>query len=93
LIKLSFVRERYLRGRQPQEIIDLPDIRHKEVKPNMEIIINNDSSDCLKFLIATAKIRLFITILSDTIDSATAEKATEHPDKATWHNSMFMGLF
>ncbi|MGY0039786.1 hypothetical protein [Pedobacter sp. NJ-S-72] len=52
----------------------------KEVKPNMEIIINNDSSDCLKFLIATAKSGSFITILSDTIDSA-IEKVTEYLDK------------
>jgi len=78
--KIIICQEKYLRGRQPQEIIDLLIAGIKEVKPNMEIIINNDSSDCLRFLIATAKSGSFITILSDTIDNA-IEKVTEYLDK------------
>ena len=78
--KIIICQEKYLRGRQQQEIIDLLIAGIHEVNPNMEIIINNNGADCLQFLIATAKSGSFITILSNTIDNA-IEKVSEHLDK------------
>jgi cyanophycin synthetase len=78
--KIIICQEKYLRGRQQQEIIDLLISGIQEVKPGMEIIINNDGAECLKFLIATAKSGSFITILSNTIDNA-IDKVSEYLDK------------
>ena len=78
--KIIICQEKYLRGRQQQEIIDLLIAGIQEVKPSMEIIINNNGADCLQYLIATAKSGSFITILSNTIDNA-IEKVSEYLDK------------
>ena len=68
--KIIICQEKYLRGRTQQELIDLLLAGIHEVKPEMEIIINNDGIECLKYIMATAKPGSFITILSNTIDNA-----------------------
>jgi len=78
--KIIICQEKYLRGRQQQELIDLLIKGIQEVKPDMEIIINNNGDDCLKYIMATAKSGSFITILSDTIDNAIG-KVSEYLDK------------
>nr|WP_068893033.1 cyanophycin synthetase [Pedobacter panaciterrae] len=78
--KIIICQEKYLRGRDQQEIINLLIDGIHEVKPNMEIIINNNGNDCLKYIIATAKSGSYITILSDTIDNAIV-KVSEYLDK------------
>lgn len=78
--KIIICQEKYLRGRDQQEIINLLIAGIHEVKPNMEVIINNDGNDCLKYIIATAKSGSYITILSDTIDNAIV-KVSEYLDK------------
>lgn len=78
--KIIICQEKYLRGREQQEIIDLLIAGIKEVNPGTEIIINNDGAECLQFLVATAKSGSFITILSNTIDNA-IDRVTEHLDK------------
>jgi cyanophycin synthetase len=78
--KIIICQEKYLRGRNQQDLIDLLIEGINEVKPDMEIIINNNGDDCLKYIIATAKSGAFITILSDTIDNAIG-KVTEYLDK------------
>jgi cyanophycin synthetase len=78
--KIIICQEKYLRGRDQQEIINLLIDGIHELKPNMEIIINNNGNDCLKYLIATAKSGSYITILSDTIDNAIV-KVSEYLDK------------
>lgn len=78
--KIIICQEKYLRGRNQQELIELLMDGIREIKPDIEIIINNSGDDCLKYLIATAKPGSFITILSDTIDNAIG-KVTEYLDK------------
>jgi cyanophycin synthetase len=78
--KIIICQEKYLRGREQQEIIDLLISGIKEVNPATEIIINNNGAECLQFLVATAKSGSFITILSNTIDNA-IDRVTEHLDK------------
>ncbi len=78
--KIIICQEKYLRGRDQQEIINLLIDGVHEVKPNMEIIINNNGNDCLKYIIATAKAGSYITILSDSIDNAIV-KVSEYLDK------------
>lgn len=78
--KIIICQEKYLRGRNQQDLIDLLIEGINEVKPDIEIIINNNGDDCLKYIIATAKSGSFITILSDTIDNAIG-KVTEYLDK------------
>lgn len=78
--KIIICQEKYLRGRQQQELIDLLISGIQEAKPDMEIIINNNGAECLQFLIATAKSGSFITILSNTIDNA-IERVSEYLDK------------
>jgi cyanophycin synthetase len=78
--KIIICQEKYLRGRQQQDLIDLLISGIHETKPNAEIIINNNGAECLQYLIATAKSGSFITILSNTIDNA-IERVTEYLDK------------
>ncbi len=78
--KIIICQEKYLRGRKQQDLIDLLLKGIQEVKPDMEIIINNNGDDCLKYIMATAKSGSFITILSDTIDNAIG-KVSEYLDK------------
>ena len=78
--RVVICQEKYLRGRKQQELIDLLLIGLKEVKPNIEVEINNNGEDCLKNLINNAKSGSFITILSDTIDNA-IHKVTYYLDK------------
>ncbi|WP_316792824.1 cyanophycin synthetase [Pedobacter frigoris] len=78
--KIIICQEKYLRGRKQQDLIDLLLQGIQEVKPDMEIIINNNGDDCLKYLMATAKSGSYITILSDTIDNAIG-KVSEYLDK------------
>jgi cyanophycin synthetase len=78
--KIIICQEKYLRGRNPQDLIDLLMEGIADVKPDIEVIINNSGDDCLKYLIATAKSGSFITILSGTIDDAVA-KVSDYLDK------------
>lgn len=78
--KIIICQEKYLRGRPPQELIDLLITGIREVKPDMDIIINNNGDDCLKYIMATARPGSFFTILSDTIDDAIV-KVTDYLDK------------
>lgn len=78
--KIIICQEKYLRGRNQQELIDLLLAGIYEIKPDMEVIINNNGDDCLQYIIATAKSGAFYTILSDTIDNAIT-KVTEYLDK------------
>lgn len=78
--KIMICQEKYLRGSNQQDLIDLLLEGIAEVKPDMEVMINNNGEDCLKYLIATAKSGSFITILSGTIDNA-VERVSEYLDK------------
>ncbi|MNJ97330.1 Cyanophycin synthetase [compost metagenome] len=78
--KIIICQEKYLRGRVPQDLIDLLLEGIAEVKPDMEVVINNSGDDCLKYLMATTKSGSFITILSGTIDNA-VDKVSEYLDK------------
>jgi len=78
--RIIICQEKYLRGRTQQELIDLLLAGIQEVKPNMEIIINNNGDDCLQYIMATVKPDSFITILSNTIDNAIG-KVSEYLDK------------
>ncbi|TCC97551.1 cyanophycin synthetase [Pedobacter hiemivivus] len=78
--KIIICQEKYLRGRVPQDLIDLLLEGIADVKPDMEVMINNSGDDCLKYLIATTKSGSFITILSGTIGDAVA-KVSEYLDK------------
>ncbi|MCD0487085.1 cyanophycin synthetase [Pedobacter sp. MC2016-14] len=78
--KIIICQEKYLRGRDQQELIDLLLAGIREIKPDMEVIINNNGAEALQFLIATAKSGSYITILSNTIDNA-IDKVTEYLDK------------
>ncbi|MBE9598821.1 cyanophycin synthetase [Pedobacter sp. MC2016-24] len=78
--KIIICQEKYLRGRNAQDLIDLLMEGIADVKPDIEVIINNSGDDCLKYLIATAKSGSFITILSGTIDDAVA-KVSDYLDK------------
>jgi len=78
--KIMICQEKYLRGSNQQDLIDILIEGITEIKPDMEIIINNNGDDCLKYLIATAKSGSFITILSGTIDNA-VQKVSEYLDK------------
>lgn len=78
--KVVICQEKYLRGRTQQELIDLLIKGLTEVKPDVNIEINNNGEDCMKNLVTHAKSGSFITILSDTIDNA-IQKATYYLDK------------
>lgn len=78
--KIYICQEKYLRGRTQQGLIDLLLKGIKEVKSEIEVIINNDGEDCMKQLMADVKQGSFITILSDTIHNA-IEKVTHYLDK------------
>ncbi|RZM28013.1 MAG: cyanophycin synthetase [Pedobacter sp.] len=78
--RIIICQEKYLRGRTQQELIELLLKGIEEVKPGMEVIINNNGDDCLRYIISTAKPGSYITILSDTIDNAIG-KVSEYLDK------------
>lgn len=78
--RIIICQEKYLRGRDQQELINLLLKGINEIKPGMEVIINNNGDDCLKYIMATAQSGSYITILSDTIDNAIG-KVTEYLDK------------
>lgn len=78
--KIIICQEKYLRGRNQQELIDLLLEGIAEVKPEMDIMINNSGDDCLKYIMATATSGSFITILSGTIDNAIV-KVSDYLDK------------
>jgi len=78
--RIIICQEKYLRGRSQQELIELLLKGIEEVKPGMEVIINNSGDDCLRYIISTAKPGSYITILSDTIDNAIG-KVSEYLDK------------
>ena len=78
--KIIICQEKYLRGRSQQELIDLLLQGIREVKPDMEVIINNSGDDTLRYIVATAKPGSFITILSNTINDAII-KVAEYRDK------------
>ena len=78
--KVVICQEKYLRGRTQQELIDLLIKGLTEIKPDINIEINNNGEDCMKNLVTHAKSGSFITILSDTIDNA-IQKATYYLDK------------
>ena len=78
--KIIICQEKYLRGRQQQDLIDILLEGIYEIKPDMEVIINNSGEKALQYIIATAKPGSYYTILSDTIDNAIL-KVTEYLDK------------
>ncbi len=78
--RIMICQEKYLRGSNQQDLIDLLLAGIAEVKPDMEVTINNNGEDCLKYLIATAKSGSYITILSGTIDNA-VQRVSEYLDK------------
>ncbi|EDM37543.1 cyanophycin synthetase [Pedobacter sp. BAL39] len=78
--KIIICQEKYLRGRKQQELIDLLLQGIREVKPEMDVIINNNGEEALKYIIATARPGSFITILSNTIDDAIV-KVSDYLDK------------
>ena len=78
--KVYICQEKYLRGREQQELIELLLKGLKEVKPNMPIIINNNGEDCMREVMANAATGSFITILSDTINNA-IQRVTHYLDK------------
>lgn len=78
--RIIICQEKYLRGRKQQELIDLLLQGIKEIKPDMEVEINNNGESTLKSIIQTAKTGSFITILSDTIDNA-IHRVTHYLDK------------
>ncbi|RZK60872.1 MAG: cyanophycin synthetase, partial [Pedobacter sp.] len=78
--RIIICQEKYLRGRERQELIDLLLTGINQVNPDKEVIINNNGDDCFRYIIATAKPGSYITILSDTIDNAIG-KVTEYLDK------------
>jgi cyanophycin synthetase len=78
--RVFICQEKYLRGRQQQELIDLLVTGLREIKPSIPIVINNNGEECLKTVINDAKSGSFITILSNTIDNA-IQKVTNYLDK------------
>ncbi|RZL44981.1 MAG: cyanophycin synthetase, partial [Pedobacter sp.] len=78
--RIIICQEKYLRGRKQQELIDLLLQGIKEVKPDMQVEINNSGEATLKHIIKTAVTGSFITILSDTIDNA-IHRVTHYLDK------------
>jgi cyanophycin synthetase len=78
--RIIICQEKYLRGRNQQELIDVLLEGIHEIKPDMEVMINNSGENTLQFIIATAKSGAFYTILSDSIDNAIV-RVTEYLDK------------
>jgi cyanophycin synthetase len=78
--KVVICQEKYLRGRTQQELIDLLIKGLTEIKPDINIEINNNGEECMRNLVTHAKSGSFITILSDTIDNA-IQKVTFYLDK------------
>lgn len=77
--KVLICQEKYLRGRTRESLIEMLIVGLKEVKPDIEIVINNDGDDAMRYLIESAKDGSFITILSDSIDDA-IHKVTSYLD-------------
>ena len=78
--KVYICQEKYLRGREQDELINLLLTGLKEVKPDLEIIINNSGEDCLREVMTKATPGSFITILSDTINNA-IQRVTNYLDQ------------
>jgi len=78
--RIIICQEKYLRGREQQDLIDILLAGIYEIKPDMEVLINNSGDETLRYIIATAKSGAYYTILSDTIDNAIV-KVTEYLDK------------
>ncbi len=77
--RVLICQEKYLRGRTQESLIELLEQGLRAVKPDIEILINNNGDDAMKYLIENAKPDSFITILSDSIDNAIG-KATHYLD-------------
>ncbi|WP_443945696.1 cyanophycin synthetase [Pedobacter sp. AW1-32] len=78
--KIYICQEKYLRGREQQELTDLLLKGIYEVDPGKEIIINHNSAACLKDALDQAQKGSYLTILSNTIDN-TIQRVTEHLDR------------
>ena len=78
--RIVICQERFLRGRERQELIDLLTLGLRREKPNIAIEVNNNSEKCLKELITKAKPGSFITILNDTIEDS-IHRVTVYLDK------------
>lgn len=78
--KIIICQEKYLRGREQQELIDLLMKGIKAVNPALPVEINNSGDAVMKELVNNAPSGSFITILSDTIDNAIA-KVTYYLDR------------
>ncbi len=78
--KIYICQEKYLRGREQQEMINLLLKGIHEIDPQKEVIINNKSTVCLTEAIKAAKKGSYLTILSNTIDN-TILRVTEHLDR------------
>ncbi|MGY3055033.1 cyanophycin synthetase [Pedobacter sp. UYEF25] len=77
--RIYICQEKYMRGREQQELIDLLTEGIKEVNPDKEIIIINNSKQCLEQATDHAEKGAYITILSNTIDNV-IQKVTEYLD-------------
>lgn len=78
--KVIICQEKYLRGRLQDELVELLLTGLKEVNPNIEIKIINNSEDCMKYVVENAAPGSFVTILSDSIHDAIL-KSTYYLDK------------
>ena len=77
--RILICQEKYLRGRKQEELIELLIKGIREVKPDIEILVNNNGAEAMKYIIENAKQDSFVTILSDTIDNA-IDKTTYYLD-------------
>ncbi|MBC7417383.1 MAG: cyanophycin synthetase [Pedobacter sp.] len=78
--KIYICQEKYMRGREQQELINLLLEGIAEVDDKKEIIIINNSKECLEHAIDHAEKGSYITILSNTIDNV-IQNVTEHLDQ------------
>lgn len=78
--KIYICQEKYMRGREQQELIDLLLEGITAIDPNKEVVTINDSQKCLEDAIDTAEKGSYITILSNTVDNV-IERVTQHLDQ------------
>ncbi|WP_129714288.1 cyanophycin synthetase [Pedobacter sp. SYP-B3415] len=78
--RVYICQEKYLRGRQRDELVQLLKQGLQEVKPGIPIVVNNSGEDCLKVAMQTAKTGSYLTILSNTIDNS-IQRVTEYLDR------------
>ena len=78
--KIYICQEKYMRGRDRQELIDLLLDGIAVIDPEKEVVIINDSQKCLEDAIDTAEKGSYITILSNTVDNV-IERVTQHLDQ------------